>query len=102
MYQREHEGEVDCGDQPVGAGSSVAAVVPIHVARSLATEAVKEAQDVADEDQENKAGHAKANVVPEKYKKIVTGAHLGSITLDFEQVPSIQTWSLLWSQTSKI
>ena len=67
-YQGEHKCEVDCGDQPVRAGSRVTAVVPVHVARPLAAEAVEEAQDVTDQDEEYKAGHAKANIVPERGK----------------------------------
>lgn len=64
-YHREQEGEVDGGDEPVCSGSGVAAVVAVHVARPLAAEAVEQAQDVADQDQENEARHSEADVVPE-------------------------------------
>ena len=95
-YQGEHKCEVDCGDQPVCAGSRVAAVVPVHIARPFAAEAVEETQDVTDQDEKNKAGHAKANIVPERGKtKIVSGSKL---SLHFQTACLLRWVQFTWVQ----
>ena len=58
----EEEGEVDGGQQPVGARPGVAAVVSVGVVRPLAAEAVEEPEDVADEDEQEHEGHAQPDV----------------------------------------